>query len=284
MEVNYPDSKGDTLAPGESKTIFSGSVGTSADATTQYGISLKAGTSNTYRITHSAGTAPAFRTVRTSGASATTEVSVTKNAKLLIFTSTGGTAFSLISGGVVVGDQVRIGTAFNAANQGVYTIIARSATSFTVENELGIAEASIILGSDFATDVNIYSATGVQIGDKLEIIAGFSSVTFNTYDITDVSHNYIEFYSLDSLPTETAIVNSPTVFTIYRDAISFLYMESDKQIDITLNGSTTANKIVPITLGTTIMPGIFMNSSLIKSLVVENNSLETASIFYVTTK
>ena len=87
--------------------------------------------------------------------------------------------------------------------------------------------------------MNIFSVDGVQVGDKVDILAGFSSTIFGTYDIVDVSHNYIEFFSSESLPSESGISNNPAAFLIYRDAKQFLYIESDKKLEITLNGSQT---------------------------------------------
>ena len=281
LSVMEPESRSLKLGAGQSYTLFSGNISISADGTTLYNIALKAGTSSTYRVSHSGGTAPLFRTPRTEGHDATTEVTVTKNAKLLTFTSTGGTLFSLIAGGAVVGDEVRIGNAFNVANRGKFKILSLSATSFIVENEAGTAEGAIVLGASFATEINIFSADGVQINDKVDIIDGFSPVTQDTYDITDVSHDYIEIHSANSLPTESSISNSPEALVIYRDAKQFLYIESNKKLSISLNGSTT-NELEPFICGTEQKPGVFMSKASIKSATIENKSTELAEIFFIT--
>lgn len=281
LDISEPNSRTISLAPGESCNLFSGSVATNDDATTTWDIAQAPGTSNTYRISHASGTLPEFKTARTSGADATTEVTVTKNAKVVIFTSTGGTLFDLINNGVVVGDIVRIGSAFNTLNQGKYKIISLTATSFSVENEIGQAEGPITLGASFAEQINIHSQEGVQVGDKVDIIADFSPVTQGTYEITDVSHNYIEFFSLDSLPTENGVANNPALF-IYRDAKKFLYVESDQKLDIKIDGSATVNKLEPMSIGTSKKPGVFLNSATIRSAEITNTSQSNASIFYVT--
>ena len=282
IDISEPESRSLKLGAGQSLSLFSGTISTSDDATTTFDIVLKAGSTNVYRISHNAGTAPAFKTARASGADATTAVTITKNAKLLTFTSTGGTAFDLIANSVIVGDEVRIGTGFNAANQGKFKILALTATSFTIENEAGSAEGPIVLDADFADDVNIYSTDGVQVEDKVDVVAGFSSVTFGTYEITDVSHNYIEFYSSDSIPTETGISNATAVMNIYRDAKQFIYIESDKKLDIKINGSAVTNQIEPFSIGTARAAGVFMSRASLKSAEIVNTSQETANIFYVT--
>ena len=282
INIDEPTSKSITLPAGQTTSLFSGSVDTDADGTTTWNIALKSGTSQTYVISKASGTSPAFRVARAPGADATTQVTITKNAGLLTFASTGGTALNLIVGGVVVGDDVRIGSAFNVVNRGKFKVLARTATSFTIENPAGQAEGPITLGVGFADQLSIFSSSGVQVGDKVDLVAGFSSVSFGTYEITDVSPDYIEIFSLEALPTESGVSNSPAAFIIYRDAKSFVYIEADQKLEIKIDGSTTPNSLEPMRAGTASVPGVFMSSASMKSLEVTNTSMETATIFFVT--
>ncbi len=282
LNVSEPTSKCVELQAGQSLILFSGTVSTNSDLTTTWDIALKAGSSNLYQISHNGGTAPDFRTSRAIGSDATTEVTVTKNAKLLTFQATGGTIWDLSAAGVAVGDEVRIAGGFNAVNQGKFKILSFSVNSFTVENEIGQAEGPIVLGADFATEVQVFSADGVQVGDKVDVLAGFSSVTFGTYDIVDVNPDYIEIFSSESLPIETAVSNNPDALLIYQDAKQFLFIESDKKLDIKINGSTITNEIIPMTAGTDKKPGFFMSSASLKSAEIINKDQSTATIFYVT--
>lgn len=282
IDISEPTSQSVSLPAGQSLTLFSGTVSNSADNTTTWDIALKAGTSNTYKISKNAGTSPAFRTARVSAADATTQITITKNASLLTIASTGGTALDLIVGGVIVGDEVRLGNLFNPVNRGKYKILARTATSLTIENGSGQAEGPITLGAGFADQLSIFGASGVQVGDKVDLVAGFSSVSFGTYEITDVSPDYIEVYSSEALPVESAISNNPAALIVYRDAKQFVYIESNKKLEVKINGSLTPNTIEPMQAGTANVPGMFMSSSSMKSLQVTNLSMETATIFYVT--
>ena len=282
LSISEPTSKCVTLTAGQSLSLFAGTLSTSADATTTWDIALKSGSSNTYVISHASGTAPDFRTKRVLSSDATTEVTITKNAKLLTFTSTGGTPFDLGVAGMLVGDEVRIGAAFNANNQGKYKVLSLTTTSFTIQNELGQAEGPIVLGADFDDDVRAHSADGIQVGDKVDLIAGFSLASFGTYEITDVADNFIEFFSLEALPIESGVSNSPDAFLIYRDSKNFIYIESDQNLDIKINGSAVTNTLVPMRAGTNKKPGIFMSSSSIKSAEIVNTSQESANIFYAT--
>jgi len=282
LDASQTNSKSLILPSAQSKTLFSGSVAISSDITTTWDLSLKPSSSTIYVLSHSGGTAPLFRTPRTSGADATTEIIVTKNSRLIEFTSTGGTLFDLITNGVLVGDEVRIGNQFNTLNQGKFKVLSLTATSFTVENELGVAEGPIVLGALYNNQINIYSADGVQVGDKINIVSGFSSVTFGTYEISDASYDYLEFSSTDSLPIESTVSNNPSAFSIYRDAKIFLYIECDEKISIKLNGNSITNYIEPLQAGISKKPGIFMSSASITSAEIKNESQETATIFYVT--
>lgn len=277
LSVNNPQSLAFSLAPGETKTLFNGTRTLAQDGTTQYSISLKPLTSNTYILTWVGGTAPNFRTPRTTGADATTQVTVTLNGPLAKFTSTGGTNFALLAGGVVVGDFVRLGNLFNIANQGEYKIVSLTATSFTVENELAAAEGPITLGAGFATQVQIYSAAGVQVGDTINVTGGFSPVTQGAYQITSVAAEFLEFYSTDALPVEGPITTQ--AITVYLSVKKLVYLESDQHCSMILNG-VAANEIKPLVINSSVRPGVFMNTSTLYSMSVTNISTDTANLFF----
>lgn len=276
LAVDKPESIQFSLAPGESRTLFDGTRTLLQDGTTQYQLALKSGTSNTYVLKHVGGTAPQFRTSRTSGADATTQVTVTKNANVYTFASTAGTPFALIAGSVVVGDQVSIGNLFSAGNQGTYKIIARDATSFSVENNNGTAEGPITLGSGFADQVRIFSAAGVQPGDTIAILADFSPVSQGAFEVTAVYDDRVEFYSTDSLPQETQTTDQ---IAIYSQAKRLVYLESDKKLSIQINNSAQG-RIEPFVSGTDIKPALLLKNETAWIMSVTNDSLDTANVFF----
>lgn len=276
LSVNNPQSLEFSLAPGETKSLFSGIRTLAQDGSTQYSIALKALTSNTYVLSNTGGTAPNFRTPRAPGADSTTQITVTLNGPLVTFASTGGSPLSLISGGVVVGDYVRLGNLFNVANQGERKILSLTATSFTVENELGIAEGPITLGAGFAAQLQIYSALGVQVGDTLNITGGFSLVTQGSYKITAVGAEFVEFFSADALPAEGPITTQS--IAAYFAAKQLVYLEADQHCAISLNG-VSGNEIKPFVVNNSTIPGVFMRTSTIYSMSVTNNGTDPASLF-----
>lgn len=274
IDVSEPKSETVKLAPNQLKSLFSGVSTLSDNNTTTYDITLKPSTDGTYIISHNGGTAPQFRQSRSIASDATTQVTVTKNGPLTIFTATGGTIWNLAP--VVVGDEVRIGNVFNLQNQGKFKILSKTSTSFSVDLADGSAEGPITLGA--VSQVKIYSSTGVQIGEKLDISQDFSSVSFGSYEITDVADSYVEIYSAKTLPEEIAV---NTTLDIYSSQKRFIYIESDKKLNVKING-IISNTVEPIMVGTKQKSGMFLNTSSIYSLEIENKSLDTATVFYVT--
>jgi hypothetical protein len=276
IEIKEPKSETAKLASNQSKLLFSGVSTISDDNTTAYDITLKPSSSNTYIILYNDGTAPEFRTPRTISSDATTEVTVSKNGPLLTFTATGGNLWD--TSAIVEGDEVRIGGVFNVQNQGKFKVLSKTSTSFTVDSSSGVAEGPIVLGVTFSNQVQLYSSSGVQIGDKIDISSDFSSVSYGTYEITDVSSNYVEIFSPKTLPEEIYV---QTQLNIYTNQKKFVYIESDKKLDIKING-IISNRIEPVQFGTKQKPGMFLNTGSIYSLEIENKSLDTATVFFIT--
>lgn len=282
LPVSNPSSIPFTVAPGETKSIFSGVRSLAQDGTTQYSLALKPLTSNTYTLSAVAGTLPNFRTPRSTGADATTQVTAVTNGPIVTFTSTAGTNFNLSA--VQVGDSVFLGNLFNQQNQGAWQIIAKTATSFTVENPMAVNEGPITLGSGFAAQVQIYSAAGVQVGDTLVISAGFSLASQGSYKVTAVYANSLEFYSTDVLPQESSILAQ---VAIYSNAKSFIYIEADSSLNVIVNGVNIGN-ILPFVVNSaslpsalqSVVPGVFMLNSTVYSLSVVNNGLNPSNAFF----
>lgn len=77
------------------------------------------------------------------------------------------------------------------------------------------------------------------------------------------------------------VSSSVTLFT-GSDVHKFLYLETDSQLTLLINGSITV-VVKPLLNGTVINPGVFMVSCDITSLVVTNASAtDVASVFFAT--
>ena len=188
--------------------------------------------------------------------------------------SGGTTPFNLSS--VQVGDQVLIGNNFNQLNQGIWTVISVTSTSFSVVNSTGYTEGPIALGSGYATQVRFFSAAGVQVGDTLVISEGFSPVSFGSYQITQVTDNTLQFSFAGSLPAQSGILSEVAVYSM---AKSLIYLESDQNLGVTLNGTLSGAQIVPQVTTSKTFPGSFMqNGAVVYSLSVTNNSVNVANV------
>lgn len=275
LSSEKPISQELSLAPAESKLIFDGSRTLTHDGTTQYSLTKKPLISNTYILKNVAGTATNFRTPRTSGADATTQVTVSKNGTLVTLTSTAGTALSLISGGVIVGDLVSLGSGLNSLNQGVFKILSLTATSLSLENVSGAAEV-VVLGASFASNLEIFSSSGVQVGDTVKISGGFSPVSRESFEITAVFSNRIEIFSSKTLPEETNILTN--AINIYSAAKKFIYIESSDHLTLTINGTSQVT-IEPFVETSGNKPGMYFQKSTIWSLSCNNDSINTATIY-----
>lgn len=275
LSADKPESIEFSLAPGESKTLFNGQRTLSSDSTTQLSVTPKPGSLKTYRLTHTSGTAPNFRTPRVSGADNTTEVDVTVNSNLVTFTSSSGTPFSLTT--VLVGDEVVIGPVFASQNRGKFKVLAKTSTSFTVENPQGIAEIGVDLGATFEDEVRFFSSSGVQVGDKLSLGTGFNDIVKGTYQITYVQDNFIEFFSAKTLPENLNVLNG-NVF-IYSTAKRVVYLESDKKVNLEVN-SIQESPLEPFIDATASLPGIFLKRSTVWSLIVTNNGTDIATLYF----
>lgn len=281
--VNNPTNQANTVAPGETRSFFSGLRTLLQDGTTQYSIALAPLQTSVYALSWVGGAAPNFRTARNTGASSTTQVTAVVNGPIVTFTSTGGTPFNFA--GSQVGDYVSIGSLFNVLNQGTFQIIGLTSTSFTVSIPTGVNEGPITLGSGFATQIQVFSAAGVQVGDTLVISGGFSLATQGSYIVTAVYANSIWFSSTSLLPIQGPITTQ--AITIYSNAKTLVYVESDQALHVILNNVdigviqpfVSPNAAQP-SFPPTIVPGVFMLKSTIWSLSVTNNGINTANVYF----
>jgi hypothetical protein len=275
LAIDEAKSEGFRLASGVTNTIFNGSRTISHDGTTIYDLSIKAGTANTYILKATGGTLPVFKTLRALTTSAATTLAVTKNANLVTVTVSGGPAVDFIAAGVVAGDLVLLGTPFATQNQGTFKLLSATTTSISFENAGGVAQATVSLTAGFADEMRIFSAAGVQIGDTLAISGGFSALTQSNYEITYVADYYLEFYSTATLPQETKTTNQIAAYT---DAKQLIYIESNKKLNVTING-TQILKIEPFVNGNTVTPGMLLLKANIFSLSVSNADASEASVY-----
>lgn len=256
VPVSDPRSETYTLAPFEEKTIFSGTLSTSIDGTTEMQLITSSLSPTKYRFQHTGtGTAPAFRTDRALTLSGG-DVTLTVNSNL---TATVTHSSGAVFGAVVAGDMVKIrGTStgdvagpFNTLNEGLWIVLAATSTTLTLVRASGVFQGitetvTIANNQEFIA----YSSAGIPIGAYLDINGTFVATTLTyTYEVTEVTPSYVEFIATTPLASETGLFDAADV-VFYQDPRTFIRIETDQAIIARLNGDTTSlNKIVPITTG-----------------------------------
>lgn len=265
------------LAPLESKVLFSGTRILPQDNTTTFNLTLKPFTQNIYRLNILSGPQDYFRTPRNLFVDDTTEVQLIKNGSVITISSIDGANMDTTD--VIVGDSLRLGSLFSPVNQGEHRIISKTPNSISIINNLG-ANESVVLGLDYDEQLEIYSSSGIQIGDKLYINNGFSLASFGTYTIKDVSSNYLEFYSTSPLLEESSV---PANITIYSESKQFVYLENTTKLALKINGNEVID-LEPFSACNASRPGVFMIRSTIFSLEVENKDLNDSKLFLITVK
>jgi hypothetical protein len=281
--VNIPVENDQTakfdLDPGASVVAIDGTRSTAQDGTTAYTLTLHPFDPTTYRLTYVSGTAPAFRTDR--GLNLETvalTLTVNPNQTLTIEAAT-GTPFSAVqSGDVVFIPGVSTGDApsqFNPLNEGSWYCLATGGATIVV----GRAPGTVFSGSsDSVTPtttnaIQAFSATGVQVGDTVDISAGFAQNTQRSYEITAVNPFYIEFISTLPLGLESAIEPGVDGLVIYTAAKRFIGIECEEEIVVQYNGDTgNTNRVTPLLAGSRKFTGSALKWGTTWKLVLVNRT------------
>ena len=282
--ISKPKSNVFTIEPGQSLSLFSGLRSTSIDGTTVFSVSLLPNGTSTYRFLATTGTLPAFRTARVIASDATSIITVALNNNVTAtFTASGGTIASFAT--VQVGDIVRVGGVslgdaagpFVSANEGYWVVLAASATILTCKRLanapfFGTAEV-VVLGASFATNFIVYSAAGVQIGDKVDISSGFSPVTQKTFVVSQVAPLFVEVVSTDPIPLETGIQPTATGMVFYTASKKVVYVEVDTEALVQVNGYTgSAVRLSPFMASDPSLVASYQQVGNVWSLTIVNKS------------
>ena len=190
---------------------------------------------------------------------------------------------------VVVGDQLFIdtGAGFSQADSGLFTIIAKTANSLTVQNLNAVAQTATILDP---TKFLAFSNGGgvsnqVQIGDKVVISAGFSQVDWGTYVITNVTPLWFEvsIAAPNGIPLESGITPGATGLVFYSAAKQFVLIAAQNTCSVQINGSTLNNIMLqPTEPNNQERPALYIQQGTVYSLSITNLSLEPLDVIVAT--
>lgn len=283
VEVTKPESKSYQVEPSGSLTLFSGTRSTSIGASTEFDVSLNTIEDALYRLTHSAGTAPAFRTARAYSPSGVLLTLTVNNNATLEVTQAAGDFLAQVGDTVFIpgastGDSA---SPFGGLNEGRWVVISAAALRLVLVRPVGVTFEGVseTVTPSANTQLIIFSASGVQVGDTLEISAGFSSVTQQAFVVSAVTPTWVEFVSTDALPLEEGVVPTASGMVFYTSAKRFLRVEVDQEAVIRLNGdSSNTNRISPRVAGDSDQMGHFEKWGPCWSAVVVNRSSTAALI------
>lgn len=252
--VRNPKAEGIAVEPGASYTLFSGTRSTSIDGTTEFNLSLSTLASTRYRFTWSGvGTNPVFRTDRALTLNTVLVTIVVNTNQTITMTGVGG-SFSAVQVGDVVflpgpttGDAA---TVFNAVNEGLWTVlsVAVGGASMQLSRPSGQTFAavadSVTVTSN--TQVQAFSAAGVQVGDSVNISAGFSTAVQGTYSIVAVTPKSFDVVSTKALPVSATAIPGAAGMLFFSAAKRYVRIEADQECVVRLNGdSGNSNPLVP---------------------------------------
>lgn len=209
----------------------------------------------------------------------------------LIPSATAGTAVAtngFTTANVQVGDNMLIlpGAGCSQASQGLFTILAKTSTSVTVQNLNAINESFAVLD---ATQFLIYSNGGTtnqtQINDTVDISAGFSLATSGNYTVTQVTPKWIEIAEAapNGLPLESNIIPTAAGFVIYKTVKNFVMIAAQQSVAVSFNGDTSATVLIdPLEEANPERPGVLLKNGSFYKLTIQNNGLSTATVMVAT--
>lgn len=268
-----------TLDPLQSLIVIDGTRSILQDDTTAYTLTLSPFDPTIYRLTWTGGTNPVFRVDRglnLDGISLT----LTLNANLSLTIAAGtGTPFSAVQNGDVVfipgvstGDLASV---FDPLNEGYWSVLANGTASITVGRAPGTVfdGASQNVTPTTADAIQAFSPFGVQIGDTVDISAGFAVNTLNAYDLTAVNAKWIEFRSTLPLGLQSGIAPGTNGLIIYTAAKRYVGIEAEEEILAQFNGSTdTTCRVTPLIAGSRRFTGTLQKWGTAWKLVIVNRT------------
>lgn len=287
VAVSNPKSVPYTLLPGEAVPLFSGTRTTSIASDTQWTLSLSPLSADRYRFTASAGTLPTLRTDR-GMALATQSVALAVNANQTASVTSAIGSFSsaqvgdtLFIPGIATGD---VAGPFNTVNEGYWTVLSIASNGSSMQlNRPGTFQAFAQTAAVAAnTQFQVFSGTGVQVGDGIGINAGFVAPVLGTYKVVAVTPTWFEIVSTLPLPVSAVAIPGVSGTMFYAFSKRYIEVYVDQEAVLCLNGDTTNNNgISPWQAGDTSLMGRFAKAGLVYSATIINMSLQPMNVQFI---
>lgn len=285
VSADDPQTQVFTIAAGETSTLFNGSRTILADGTTEWTLTLSSLSSDRYRFTNTAGTAPQLRTPRAVTVTGKTyDVVVNTNQTITM------TASSSTWGAVQVGDVVFIpGTTtgdsagpFNVLNEGYWIVESATTTVLQLSRPTGTTFAAygqLAVAVVSASQLQVFSSAGVQVGDTVQINAGFATSVQKSYTAVAVNPSWFEVTSTSALPVSAVAIPGATGIRFWSQAKRWIGLKANQICVARLNGDTgNSIEISPWQAGDLEQAGSLELSGSVFSLTIVNKSTQTLQI------
>jgi len=280
--VSNPKSDGFTVDPGSSLLIFNGLRTTTIDGTTTFAVTLSSLDQSVYRFTVTAGTPMGTRTDRAltlNGIAVTFAANINQTADVTV-PALAPFDFSAVSAGDTVfvpgpttGDA---STPFSVLNQGFWQVLSVVNSKhlvlarFAGEQFSGTSETQTLTAS---SQFQAFSSTGVQVGDTVDISAGFSPGTHRTFVVKTVTSQFFEIVSTTPIAQESGIMPGATGLIFYTQGRTFLYIETDQEAAVQVNNDFgQTQRISPIVAADPAQVGVYMKRGAVFALTLVNRS------------
>lgn len=244
IPIQNPRSERLTIPTGAEVVVFDGTRSTSIDGTTAFNLTASTLSPDTYRLTHVGGTAPAFRVARSLNLTAIALTLTAQTNGSLLVAAASGTPFTVLQ----VGDEVFIpgmltgdgSTPFNGINQGLWVVLGQNGNSVTLARQAGqcFQGLSEVVTPTAAGQFTAFGATGVQVGDKLDVSGGFATPVQKMFEVVTVTSSWVEIRSSEPLALESGVVPGASSLRFFSAAKRFIRVEVDQEATIRLNGDT----------------------------------------------
>ena len=274
------------VLPLQSVTLFDGTRSISADGTTRYSLSVLNTALNRYRLKWTGvGTAPVFRTDRVVDFAPPSTITITPqlNQSVAVTASAGAIFGAVLPGDVVFIPGVSTGDGtgiFDSLNEGFWSVLDATVSQLILVRNPGQVYSAkaetvhIVSNASF----QVFTSTGVQLDDTLSLVSGFTASLLQNYEIVAVTANAIEFLSGVTLPPIASIMPGAGAIVIFSNAKSFVYVESDQNLGLTLNNNTGTFPVEPLLAGDPNKVGLFQLMGTVYKLVVTNKSTQSATV------
>ncbi len=291
VTVGRPAEREYDLQPLEEKTIWDGTRTTSFDETTELTLALSTLAADRYRLSWTGnGTNPEFRIDREFNAgSCDIAFEVNANATVTVSANVGAPNFA----DVEIGDTVLVpGLAtgdpdgpFDSLNVGYWIVLATTEDTFTMRRPTGESFSGETEQVTVPTnlDLQVFSSDRVQVGDTVQISAGFAQSARRAYQVQAVTTTTLDIQCSEAIAEEEEIVPGADSFAVYSDAKHYVYIETTGDCVARFNGNTGDHDAFAPTVAEdgTVQPGMLLKTGTAWKLVLVNKSGASITVFTV---